>query len=124
MTNVSSVFPMACRFKIERSLKSDRGGWIMDQVKKMERDKLRNSTLPVRDAAKRDRGCRDTAMMISNYKQDQVTKLPLQQAEPGAELAEHIFDQLRTSYDRLLHEPIPPRLQMLLRDLATRESDH
>lgn len=89
----------------------------------MGRDKLRNSPLPFRDAAKSDQSCRDTAMMTSDYKQDQVTQFPLQQGDPEAELAKHIFDQLRTSYDRLLHEPIPPRLEMLLRDLATREND-
>jgi hypothetical protein len=63
-------------------------------------------------------------MMTSDYKQDQVTKLPLPRGEPEAELAEHIFNQLRTSYDRLLDEPIPTRLEMLLRSLASRENDH
>lgn len=63
-------------------------------------------------------------MMTSDYKQDQVTKFPLRQSEQDAELAEHIFDQLRTSYDRLLDEPIPSRLEKLLRDLASRENDH
>jgi len=62
-------------------------------------------------------------MMTSDYKQDQVTVFPPVHGEPEAEMAEHIFVQLRASYDRLLDEPLPAHLQRLLRELESREKD-
>ena len=62
-------------------------------------------------------------MMTSDYKQNQVMPFPLLQAEPEAEMAEHIFAQLKTSYDRLLDEPLPAHLQKLLKELESRETD-
>jgi hypothetical protein len=62
-------------------------------------------------------------MMTSDYKQDRVTSLPLSRGEQEAELAEHIFAQLRSSYDKLLDEPLPEHLQTLLRELDSREND-
>jgi hypothetical protein len=62
-------------------------------------------------------------MMTSDYKLDQVTGLPPMRGEPEAELAEHIFAQLRSSYDRLLDEPLPEHLQRLLTQLESREND-
>jgi len=62
-------------------------------------------------------------MMTSDYKQNQVMPFPLVKTEPDAEMAKHIFAQLRTSYDRLLDEPLPTHLQKLLRELESRESE-
>ena len=61
-------------------------------------------------------------MMTSDYKIDQVNRLPPIRSEPEAELAEHIFAQLRSSYDRLLDEPLPEHLQRLLKELDSREN--
>ena len=38
-------------------------------------------------------------------------------------MAEHIFAQLRSSYDRLLDEPLPAHLQRLLMELESREKN-
>jgi hypothetical protein len=65
----------------------------------------------------------DTSMMTFDHKQDRVTWLPIKRGKPDAELAEHIFAQLKSSYDRLLDEPLPPHLQRLLKELESREND-
>ena len=38
-------------------------------------------------------------------------------------MAERIFAQLRSSYDRLLDEPLPAHLQRILNELEKREND-
>jgi len=68
-------------------------------------------------------GCRDPAMMTSDYKSEPVHWLPPARNELETELAEHIFAQLKSSYDKLLDEPLPPHLQRLLMELDSRESD-
>jgi hypothetical protein len=65
----------------------------------------------------------DTSMMTFDCKQDRVTRLPIKRSKPDAELAEHIFAQLKSSYDRLLDEPLPQHLQRLLKELESREND-
>ncbi len=62
-------------------------------------------------------------MMTSDYKRDQVTRLPPRPIERDAELAEQIFVQLKSSYDKLLDEPLPAHLQRLLSELDRREND-
>lgn len=80
-------------------------------------------TSPFRDGTKSVNGCGDPAMMTSGYKTAQVTWLPPARGEPEMELAEHIFAQLKSSYDKLLDEPLPVHLQRLLKELESRESD-
>jgi hypothetical protein len=62
-------------------------------------------------------------MMTSEYKQDEVNHFTPASAEPEAEMAKLIFAQLKSSYDRLLDEPLPAHLQRLLQELESRERD-
>jgi hypothetical protein len=89
----------------------------------MEKCKPASSTERFREGTESIKSCRDTAMMTSEYKQDQVNRFPPARGEPEAEMAEHIFAQLRSSYDRLLDEPLPAHLQRLLKELESREKD-
>lgn len=43
------------------------------------------------------------------------------QTEHSAELCEQVIVQLKTSYDQLLHEPLPAHLLKLLNELDRRE---
>ena len=89
----------------------------------MEKRKLASSSQGFDEGAKPIKGCRDTAMMTSDYRQAQVMPFPPVRVEPETEMEERIFAQLRSSYDRLLDEPLPAHLQRLLRDLENREND-
>ncbi|WP_088347502.1 MULTISPECIES: NepR family anti-sigma factor [Rhodomicrobium] len=43
------------------------------------------------------------------------------QSEHSAELGEQVIVQLKTSYDKLLHEPLPDHLLQLLNELKCQE---
>lgn len=72
-------------------------------------------------------GCRDTAMMMSDTEEHKGIRLQAAQsaqpaqAEHSAELCEQVIVQLKTSYDQLLHEPLPEHLLKLLNELDSRE---
>lgn len=66
-------------------------------------------------------------MMMSDTEEHKGIRL--QEAQPqqpvqtqhSAELCEQVIVQLKTSYDRLLHEPLPDHLLKLLNELDRRE---
>jgi len=89
----------------------------------MEKRKPTSSPHRFRDGTEPIKACRDTAMISSDYKQDKVDHFPPVRGEPETEMAEHIFAQLRSSYDRLLDEPLPAHLRKLLMELESREKD-
>jgi hypothetical protein len=89
----------------------------------MEKQTPAYSIQRFREGTKSIKSCRDRAMMTSDYKQNQVTRFPTANGEPESEMAEHIFTQLRSSYNRLLDEPLPAHLQRLLKKLESQEND-
>lgn len=51
----------------------------------------------------------------------QPAQAPQSQTEHSAEMCEQVIVQLKTSYDQLLHEPLPEHLLKLLTELSRRE---
>lgn len=61
------------------------------------------------------------AMVMYDYKNDNNKLRALADNNEQSELANHIEAQLKSSYNKLLEEPLPDNIQKLLDELNNRE---